>query len=337
MDYFSSFIYFTAFLILLYLLRKYVKGKKATRKPMKNKIVIITGASDGIGKETAIQLLEDGAKVILACRDEKKTQGVLAEISKKPFGKELIANATYIHLDLSSFKSVDKFTAEFKSRFTQVDILVNNAGYAASKFELTEDGIEKMIQTNHYSHVKLTLNLLDYFNKQEGRVINVSSIAHNFSNYKDRLFKSFTKDQDQFKDLMYIPMNNIPYGNTKLANIYFTQYLTDLFSSDKRYSHLHSYSLHPGVINSNFVDYQMKESIFFKYLFKFLYPILIFFLKTSNDGAQTQLFLCYSDSKDLKDGGFYNNCAIGTISQNAKNEQMKEYLMKETLKVINNK
>ena len=65
-----------------------------------------------------------------------------------------------------------------------------------------------------------------------------------------------------------------------------------------------------------------------------MYPLIYFLFKTSNDGAQTQLHLCYSTIKDLKQGGYYSDCKLGKLSQTAKNKEIRDYLMKETLKII---
>ena len=95
------------------------------------------------------------------------------------------------------------FVSIFKKKFDHLDVLVNNAGYIATDFVLTEDGLEASIQTNHYSHVLLSMLLLDYFNKTDGRIINVSSIGHLFSNYDTTLKTSFSKETgDQYKSII---------------------------------------------------------------------------------------------------------------------------------------
>lgn len=321
-------------LIVLTLVRKYIKGPKAKRTNMKNKVVVITGSSDGIGKEQAFQLLEDGAIVIFACRSESKTKKAFEEIKSLKNSEDCLKRAHFIQLDLKSFKSVNYFINQFKSKFNKIDILVNNAGIAASSFEITEDGLESMIQTNHYSHVKLTLGLLDLFDKTEGRIINVSSLAHNFSNYDTTIKKNFGKDKDQYKDYFFIPKNNIPYGNSKIANIYFTQYLVELFESNEKYANLYSYSLHPGAVDTNFLNNYVSKSLFWRILVNVFYPFVYFFFKASNDGAQTQLHLCYSAVKDLKQGGYYSDCQLGKLSETTKNKEIKDYLMNETLKIV---
>ena len=329
------FIYSAVILLIIYLIRKFIEGNKANKKSMKNKVIIVTGASDGIGKAQALQLLEDGANVIFACRNESKTRKVMQKIKYLRNSDDCYKRAHFIKLDLTSFKSVDSFINEFKRKFDSLDILVNNAAIAASIFELTEDGLESTIQTNHYSHVKLTLGLLDMFNKTEGRIINVSSLGHKFSNYDTSIKESFRKDQDQYRNYFkYIPQNLIPYGNSKLANIYFTEYLVDLFNSDDKYKHLFSYSVHPGAVDTNFNHSFKKYSILWTILLFIFYPLIFMFFKTPIDGAQTQLFLCYSNTNELKQGGYYEDCKLGRLFENAKIKEIKDYLMEETLKLV---
>lgn len=326
-------IYLIVAIILLYFTRKFLKGPKAARTSMKGKIIVITGASSGIGKEAAIQLLEDEATVIFACRDKSKTLKVIDEIVNK-VGKSSAQRAIFMHLELTSFESVDSFVKEFKSKFNSIDILINNAGYIAHKYELTNNKIEAMAQTNHYSHVKLTLGLLDNFNASEGRIINVSSLAHNFSNYDTHIKTCFGPDKDQFKDFFSFTSSFVTYGNTKLANIYFTQYLAKRFESEKKYNHLVSYSLHPGAVDTEFTNGLTARGTLYLLFIRLISPLISFFMKNPNDGAQTTLHLCYSSLKDLKNGAYYRDCSLGKLSKTAKNESIKDYLMEETLKVI---
>ena len=94
---------------LLFLIKKFANGRFTNlRRDMTGKVVIITGASAGLGKETAFQLLHDGADVIFACRDELKTMKVINSLAKK----DLIKRAHFMKLDLTSFESVHKFSEE---------------------------------------------------------------------------------------------------------------------------------------------------------------------------------------------------------------------------------
>lgn len=329
---------------IIYFLRQYFRGCKANRKSMKNKLIIITGCSSGIGKATALQLLEDGATVIFACRNKEKTMNIINKETKHLINsKECKDKAYFIHLDLSSFKSVNDFVKEFKNKFydknIHLDILINNAGLATTIYKETEDGLEYMSQTNHFSHVLLTLKLLDYFNKNEGKIINVSSYAYNFSNYKKTLKSCFSKEagHNQYKDLFGAKNSFVLYGNTKLANIYFTNFLTKMFEKSNKYNHLHSYSLHPGSVYTNFTNNMFSQNILMKFIGNIIIIFAWYFLKNESDGAQTQLDLCCKDIRDLKDGGFYMDKRLTKLNNIAKDEDLENYLMDETLKIINMK
>lgn len=331
-------ILFFIFLIC-FLLRWFIKGPMATRRNMKDKVVIITGSSSGIGKESAFSLLEDGATVIFACRNKSKTQDVINQTKTLKNGEECFKRSHFIKLDLTSFKSVDNFVKEFKAKFNRLDILMNNAGLINSKFDLTEDGLESMVQSNHYSHVRLTMALLDSFNQEEGRIINVSSMGHMLSNYSTHLKTNFSKSQghDQFKSFFGSFINSFTtYGNTKLANVYFAQYLAELIEKTPKYKHIKAFSLHPGVISTNFAD-GFKGTLTGKITYIISYPITQLIYKTCIEGAQTQLHLCYESLDKLSNGSYYNDNKVAQISSTARNKELRNYLMEETLKETNKK
>jgi len=105
---------------------------------MKGKIILITGANRGIGKETTRALAKKGATIIMACRNLEKAEPVREMIqteSKNP-------NIEVMKLDLASLKSVRNFTQEFKARYQQLNVLINNAGVFCMKREETEEGFE---------------------------------------------------------------------------------------------------------------------------------------------------------------------------------------------------
>ena len=99
---------------------------------MTNKIIIITGSSNGLGKESAFDLLNHNAKVIFACRSEERTMKVINTLPEN-----LRKNATFMKLDVSSFKSIINFVNEVKQKYDKIDILMNNAGAMPIKFDWT--------------------------------------------------------------------------------------------------------------------------------------------------------------------------------------------------------
>ena len=117
---------------------------------MSGKTIIITGASSGLGKYSAIELVNKGAKVIFACRNEEKTKKVINEINEDK--RHL---AIFEKLDLSSFKSVIDFANNIKLKYPKIDILMNNAGGILVNYKVTEDNFESSFESNYLSHVLL--------------------------------------------------------------------------------------------------------------------------------------------------------------------------------------
>jgi len=116
---------------------------------MTAKVVIVTGATSGLGYESARILCESGNDVILACRDEEKAKRALAKIKQQNPN----ALATYLHLDLADLKSVRQFVDEFHALDKKLNIIINNAGVALNfrdtKRQYSEDNFELTIGTNH--------------------------------------------------------------------------------------------------------------------------------------------------------------------------------------------
>ncbi|SVB51361.1 uncharacterized protein METZ01_LOCUS204215, partial [marine metagenome] len=100
---------------------------------VRDKVVIVTGSSSGIGLEIAKTLSSKKATVVIACRDEVRGMEIHNQIN---------GNSEYINLDLSSFKSIDKFTRSVNNKFSKVDILINNAGVMGPPFSKTDDQLE---------------------------------------------------------------------------------------------------------------------------------------------------------------------------------------------------
>ena len=306
MDYLTSYknyIVYGVGLVCLYSLRKYFNGPKTyLHRDLKGKIIILTGASEGIGKQTALQLLDDGAIVIFACRDEKKTLSIIDQLDKKV--KE---NAIYINLDLSSFKSVLAFVKEFKKRFNRLDILINNAASCFKSFDKTEDGIERTLQVNTISPYILTTLLFSIIKESDGRVINVSSKGYRRwvkeSKYYDEID---INKSDEYSGLTQ-------YCYSKLGNIYFTQDFNEHCKENN--INVRTASLHPGVINTELGrDY---KSIWFRCLFFIIFPLFWFFTKTQKMGSQTTLHLCYLKDEDFKSGEYYSDCKVQTLEKHA--------------------
>lgn len=200
---------------------------------MKDKIVLITGANSGIGKETTRALAKKGATIIMACRNLEKAEPVCEMIqaeSKNP-------NIKVMKLDLASLKSVRNFIQEFSVRYQKLNVLINNAGVFCMKREETEEGFELTMGVNHLGHFLLTYELLPILEKTpEARIINLSSDAH------------FSADLDlddlHFKRRKYSGFK--AYGSSRLATAFFTQELAERLKEKD----ITVNSLHPGHVDT---------------------------------------------------------------------------------------
>jgi NAD(P)-dependent dehydrogenase (short-subunit alcohol dehydrogenase family) len=306
----KSYLYYGLSLVALYLARCYFNGpKNKFTKRMDGKVVVVTGSSEGIGKETAFQLLKNGATVIFACRDETKTKKVIDSI-KDPKERN---NAHFMKLDLSNFKSVTNFANEFLGKYKKLDILVNNAASVFKNHKKTENNIEQTLQVNTLSPMLLTSLLLDVLHSSNGRVINVSSKGYSRyvkdANYYNNYDITINNENKEYGGL-------IQYCYSKLGNIYYTQELDEYCR--KNNLNILTASLHPGVINTELGrDY---KTLFFIILFAPIYPIFWFFTKSVNMGSQTTLHLCYAEESEFKSGKYYSDCKAKELMEHASNK-----------------
>ena len=156
-------------------LKTWMQGPKCTStKRLDGKVVVITGANTGIGKECARELSRRGAKVIMLVRSLERGEAAAREIRGE--GGDIIVEK----MDLSSFTSIRECASKLNATLDKIDILLNNAGVMACPLTRTEDGLEMQIGTNHFGHFLLTNLLLPLLRKggPGTRVVTVSSIAH---------------------------------------------------------------------------------------------------------------------------------------------------------------
>jgi len=143
----------------------------------KNKIILITGASSGIGKETAIKFAKLGANIILVARKKDKLEQVANEL------KEFNVSTLVCQCDVSKKDQVKEMSKTVLEKFESVDILVNNAGFAiyGSVDDLTIDEIESQMETNYFGMVYCIKNFLpSMLKKKSGHIVNVASVAASF-------------------------------------------------------------------------------------------------------------------------------------------------------------
>lgn len=182
---------------------------------LNNKIVIITGATSGLGKEAAKIIASKNATVIMAVRNTKKAEGVASEIRAEYKNAKLDIR----QLDLGSLKSIKTFAEDFLKSYNQLDILINNAGVMACPYSKTEDGFEIQMGTNHLGPFALTGLLFPMLQKTaNSRIVSTSSFAHLQGNI-------------DFSDINWETRNyqtSKAYADSKIANLYFTYELAKI-------------------------------------------------------------------------------------------------------------
>lgn len=250
---------------------------------MNGKTIVITGGNDGIGYQTALSLAGQGANVIIVSRNEQKAKDAVQQIKAANHG-----NVQFVLADVSKQKDIRKAAAEIRGMVEKIDVLINNAGGTFGHFELTEDGLEKTIATNHFAYFLLTGLLLDLVLKSEyGRIINVSSNSH-FRGDID--LESFTKNKGYFVLKAY--------GQSKLANVMFT---IDLAERLKK-SHVTVNALHPGFVKTRI---GRKSGHPLSVLWSMLVQLGAVSLEK---GAETSLYLATSPQVKGVTGKYFAKC-----------------------------
>jgi NAD(P)-dependent dehydrogenase (short-subunit alcohol dehydrogenase family) len=253
----------------------------------KDKLAVVTGATGGLGFETALGLAKANAEVVLAGRNDEKgrvaIQRIRAEIPS--------AKIVFEKVDLGSLNSVADFSSRMLAQNRPIDLLINNAGVMTPpKRKITADGFELQFGVNHLSHFALTGRLLPLLQRgRQTRVVTVSSLAH-------RLAGSIHFDDLQWKD-KYKPA--AAYAQSKLANLLFTFELQR--HSDTEKWGLMSNAAHPGASTTDlFANGPGSDTLIGKFNGRILLPLIG---HSPAAGALPTLFA--ATSPDAKHSGYY--------------------------------
>ena len=306
----------------MYVLKpNYFAGCVCTSKArLDGKTAIVTGANTGVGKETVVDLVRRGARVIMACRSLKKGEAAKKDVIERTGSNNVIVK----HLDLASLRSIRAFAEDINKNEARLEILVNNAGAInAKEFTKTEDGFEMTMGVNHLGHFLLTNLLVNLLKKSApSRVVVVSSRAHH------EFFKWVTGtkpglDYEKFtSDISYV--GNVAYEESKLANVLFTRELARRLKG----TGVTANSLHPGTFSS---ELQSSYPTWFRYTFKILTRI---FGKTVEEGAQTQIYLAVSEEVEGVTGLYFADCKETEPSKNAQDDVVAKKLWEVSAKLV---
>ncbi|MBH0110194.1 SDR family NAD(P)-dependent oxidoreductase [Salinibacterium sp. NG22] len=232
-------------------------------------VAIVTGANSGLGFETSRALLQAGAHVVMTMRSAEK-----ADAAKQALLDDLGAvSLETMLLDLADLESIRRFSEMFHGKHSRLDLLVNNAGIMMTDAQLTIDGFESQLGTNHLGHFALTGHLMDLIESTPAaRVVSLSSLAHRWG------FMEF--GNLMFHNGSYTP--RAAYGRSKLANLLFAYELQRRF--DAAGVDAISVAAHPGTAGTGLADH-----LFNRWYLRPLKALVFLGLQTPKQGARPSL------------------------------------------------
>merc|ERR1719320_763121 len=283
---------------------------------LSNKVAIIIGCNTGIGKETAKIMYQQGATVIMACRNAAKAEAAKQDILRAPFlqPSPFTGKLQCMQLDLSSLQSVRDFAAAFSQKYSSLDYLVLNAGIMAlPKFTTSKDGIELQFAVNHVAQQYLTQLLTPILvkNKNSSRIIPLASNAHRIVTTKayaamldNTVDGPSTNDYEEW----------VNYSISKASNILFAREANRRLSGQG----VVAVSAHPGVILESDLWRYSSGSIITAFTgvvttSPLIYPT--FYMRESKNmsqGAATTLRCVSMTNDEIQGGHYYVNCQSGT-------------------------
>nr|XP_043617377.1 short-chain dehydrogenase TIC 32 B, chloroplastic [Erigeron canadensis] len=285
-----------------------------------NLTAIVTGATSGIGAETARVLAKRGVRIVIPARDLRKAAQVKENIQKEHPNAEILV----LEIDLSSFASIRKFCSEFLSLNLPLNILINNAGKFSQKLEFSEDKFEMTFATNYLGHFLLTELLLEKMIETatvsgvQGRIVNVSSVIHTW----------VKKDHFRFTRMLQPKHYNgtRAYAQSKLANIMHANELAKQLKATN--ANVTINSLHPGIVKTGIIrDHKgiITDSMFF---------IASKLLKSPSQGASTTCYVAVSPKTAGVTGRYFADCNESGCSWLANDDSEAHKLYKQTRALI---
>jgi NAD(P)-dependent dehydrogenase (short-subunit alcohol dehydrogenase family) len=267
---------------------------------LKGKRILVTGASAGLGVETARSLVAHGAQVVGAARDLNKAKTATEQVRK-----DAMANGgsfELVELDLANLKSVRACADRLLAKGAAFDVIIANAGVMATPFGHTADGFETQFGTNHLGHFVL-VNRIASLIRDGGRLINLSSAGHRYSNVD--------LNDPNFERTAYEPF--VAYGRSKTANILFA------VAFDKRHRNrgVRAAAVHPGGIKTELGRY-VEPGRLEKVISEINQQLAAqgkgpFQWKSIPQGAATSVWAAAVAPADEIGGRYCENCHVGKV------------------------
>ncbi|MFT5887518.1 MAG: retinol dehydrogenase-12 [Zhongshania sp.] len=253
---------------------------------MKDQVCLLTGASSGIGKATALALAAQGMELFLLCRNPAKGGQLLADIAKQTPN----CKATLLIANLASLADVRRAAQDFLNTGKPLQLLINNAGVMNTERKYSVDGIDEIFAVNHLAPMLLTELLRERLvQSAPARIVNLASDAHSF-------VKGVQFDDLEFKNTPYKIFK--VYGHSKLCNILWTRHLAKLLDG----SGVTVNCVHPGAVSTGLGH---QDSVV---LSKIVGVLQKLFFRSPVQGAQTSIFVATSATLDNVSGEYFANC-----------------------------
>lgn len=301
--------------ILFKLYLKLTCGICECSRHLVGKVALVTGGTAGIGYETAKNLAERGAKVIVASRDENRGKAARDSIIVETGNHDV----HFKKLDLASFRSVREFAKDILQIEQRLDILINNAGALGLGYKKTEDGLLVGMQINHFGPFLLTNLLLPLLKSSApSRIINVSSMAYSHGKID---FQNLDMEKETEKTFSEIAA----YSNSKLCNVLMTVELSRRLEN----TGVTTNSLHPGAVSTEIGKHIANP--FYKYL---LWIAMKLFYKSAWEGAQTSIYLATSPEGAAVTGRYFSDCMPKKTSQLAQDKDLARKLWEESERIV---
>jgi NAD(P)-dependent dehydrogenase (short-subunit alcohol dehydrogenase family) len=278
---------------------------------MQGKVVVMTGATSGIGEIAALRLATQGARLVMIARDRGRGEATLARLRAAAPGASHVVH----YADLSTLGATRRAAAEIAAAEPRIDVLVNNAGAIFAARAVTADGLERTFALNHMSYFVLTAGLLERLAAAApARIVNTASNAHR-------------RGHVDFADLQsargYSPF--AVYGTSKLCNILFTRELARRLAGRG----VTANSFTPGFVATRFGDQAGG-------LYAAGVRLAKLFADTPEKGAETLVYLAASPEGATTSGQFFQNCRPGSLSAEAQDDALAQRLWLESERIAGN-
>ena len=274
---------------------------------------LLTGATNGIGQAGAISLAQQGYNLFLTARSDVKAQQTETQIKARVPDAQI----QWLMGDFSRLSDIDTIAREFLDSGATLDLLWLNAGLCYNQFTLSDDGYEMMWAVNHLAPFRLSDLLFDKLCEGSApmRIVVTASAAHKSVN----ALNLNVNDKHGFKTFK-------TYGNSKLANILFTQSLAAKLKEAAPQKSFTVNSFHPGFVGTGIGTQVM--------LGKILMALCKPFVRNSVKGAETGLFLALDPSVQDKCGGYYFDSQIEPLQPYARDMEMAETLWETSQQMV---